>query len=68
MPDTHMIRLDDDTYERLRKHGFEFRLSYSKTIDVLINFFEAYDPRTPDQIAQDEHTAQVLDTQASDRP
>jgi len=25
------------------------------------------DPRTPDQIAQDEHAAEVLDTQESDR-
>jgi hypothetical protein len=30
--------------------------------------YMAADPRTPEQIAQDAHTAEVLDTQASDRP
>jgi hypothetical protein len=66
--DIHMIRVDDATYERLRRHVFELHLSYSKVIAVLLDGYDAGDPdaaewyktapRTPEQRAQDAHAAQ----------
>lgn len=67
MTDTHMIRLADETYERLRWYAFQRRLSFGKAVDDLLDVAAA-DPRTPEQRAADDFAAEVLDTQASDRP
>jgi hypothetical protein len=47
--DTHMIRLDNTTYEKLRVYAFEQRLSFGKAIAKLL----ADDPRASKDRAQD---------------
>jgi hypothetical protein len=65
----HMIRLSDATHDRLREYAFRNRLSFGKAIDDLLDAQRAAtDPRTPAERAADDFAAEVLDTQASDRP
>lgn len=62
---TSTIRLPDATAELLREQAARNHRSLNAQIVTLI---EAGDPRTPEQRAQDDFTAEVLDTQRSDRP
>jgi hypothetical protein len=71
----HMIRVSDATHQKIQLLAAVRRVSMSRVVDQGINatlrgdeisamraLLAATDPRTPDQIAQDEHAAQVLDT------
>jgi hypothetical protein len=50
------IYVDEATHAKLRRLAFERSINIGEVIAELL------DPRTPDQIAQDEHAAEVLDT------
>ena len=56
------IYVSPATHETLRRLAFEANCSMGDIVASLL------DPRTPDQRVADEFTAQVRDTQESDRP
>ena len=64
----HMIRVDDVTYERLRKHVYELHLPFGKVIDILLDGYDAgsdtADLRTPEQRQRD-YDAATLDPRSS---
>jgi len=68
------IRVSDITYENIVKLAYEKRMSQGDVVtEALWPMLAVYlardaDPRSPSERAADDFTAQVLDTQASDRP
>jgi hypothetical protein len=53
MKNHRVIYVDELTYERLRKHVYELHLSFGKVIAVLLDGYDAGDPRSTDEREQD---------------
>jgi hypothetical protein len=77
-----IIAVDPDTFDVIRRLAYERRVSNGRVVADAINLYTsplgteqrqrdydaATDPRSAAERAQDEHAAQVRDTQESDRP
>jgi hypothetical protein len=65
--DMKLIRVSDEAHETIRRLAYEGRISMREVVDIML-LMPATDPRTPAERAADDFAAEVLDTQASDRP